>query len=141
MRGVLKKTMGCLAVLVAVLCAAFFYVLLRSPVFEQGESYTFYLKENSSGLMVETDAPVLEKLTLDARGESVRYEGNRLAELAKKYRAELLFTEKACGVENYYFFSPLLGRAASVNGYGVNLHIAVGRGMTAAGTPLIFGGF
>ncbi len=141
MRRVLKNLLGCLMIFGTLFCAAFLYLLLRSPVFEKGESYTLYLGRSSSSLMEETSAPVLGKLVQNVAGESVQYEGDRLWELAERYRAKLLFTETACGIENYYFFSPLLGAPCKIGGYPVNLHIAVGNGRTAAGTPLIFGGF
>ena len=62
-------------------------------------------------------------------------------DLKEKYRAELLFTEESCGVVNYYMYSPLLGNCVFLNGYAVNLHVAVGAEQTAAGTPLVFGGY
>ena len=44
-------------------------------------------------------------------------------------------------IVSYYCRSPLLGEGILLNGERVNLHIAAGGGQTAAGTPLIFGGF
>lgn len=141
MRFSKKNVLGILTVLGVVLCAAFCYLLLRAPVFEKGESYTFYLGRSSSALMKETDRPALQKIFLDVKGESAVFEGDRLEELEEKFHARLLFTEEAAGIKNYYFFSPDLGAGVKIGNDTVNLHIALGRGRTAAGTPLIFGGF
>ncbi len=142
MRKILRGTIGTFLILAVIGCALFLYVLLHAPVFESGENYTFYLGANSSSLSVTSKTPVLDKLKLGAvKGESVQYSGDRLGELREKYCAELLFTEEACGVINYYFYSPKLHDAVELNGVAVNLHIAVSAEKTVAGTPLIFGGF
>ena len=75
-------------------------------------------------------------------GESTSY-GDRAAAFAQaeKYGAELVFTESAGGVTNYYYYTPRLGGAVLLGGKEVNLHVAVrGRG-AAVGSPLIFGGY
>ena len=96
----------------------------------------------SSAEIVFTETPALDKLfRLDVRGESARYEGDVSAELMRKFGAKLLFVEEAAGVVNYYLYSEKLPRGVRLNGREVNLHIAVGEGRTAAGTPIIFGGF
>lgn len=119
-------------------CAAF----RRAPVFEGGYGYEFYLGESSSAQIVRTPSPALQKLFLcGVRGESVRYEGDVSQELLSRFRAEVVFSEEADGVLNLYCRSPLLREEIALCGHAVNLHIAVGRGQTAAGTPLIFGGF
>ena len=142
MRKIFQGTIGTIFVLGVLLCGVFLYVLLHAPVFETGETYTFYLGANSSALSVSSDTPLLDKLTLSGiKGESVQYSGDKLQELKEKYRAELLFTEEACGVTNYYFYAPALRGAVAVKGRLVNLHIAVSAEKTVAGTPLIFGGF
>lgn len=124
------------------LSALFAYVLLSSPVFEKGERYEFYLGASSSALAVESENPVLDKLLLaGVKGESVRYAGDRVGELMQKFRATALFEERTGDTVNYYCYSPLLGDAVAVKGYAVNLHLAVNKEETAAGTPLIFGGF
>ena len=142
MRRFLQGTFGTLFVLLAVACSVFLFVLLRAPAFEKGESYTFYMGANSSALAISSDFPAFDKLRLgEVKGESVQYAGNRLDELKTKYRAKLLFTEEACGIINYYFYSPVLKSGVLLNGQPVNLHIAVSAEKTVAGTPLIFGGF
>ena len=127
------------AVLVAG-CLVFAYALLHSPVFQRGERYEFYTGTSSDGI-ISTRSP-LEKLTLSGiKGESVRYEGDRAEELIALFQAKVLFVEEAAGVTNYYCYAPALEHAVALNGERVNLHIAVNGKKTAAGTPLIFGGF
>lgn len=133
---------GCLLVCLLAACALFLYLLYRSPAFAEGESYTFYLGESSSARAVPSRSPVLDKLILGGvKGESVVYDGERYEELRSRYRATLLFREDLDGVTNYYLYSPLLGDPLLLNGCSVNLHIAVRGGKTAAGTPVIFGGY
>lgn len=125
----------------SLLCAAFVALLFFAPAFAPGERYELYTG-TSSALCLETDCPLLDKLRLGGvRGESVRYTGDLAEEIAEQFRGELLFTEEACGVKNYYLYSPFLGEGILLNGRLVNLHIAVNGEQTAAGTPLIFGGF
>jgi len=143
MRGkLLHAALAAVTVLCAALCAVFAYALRTSPAFERGEDYTFYMGASSSSLSVSSENPALDKLLLHGvAGESTRYFGDRYEDLKEKYRAELLFTEEACGVVNYYMYSPLLGNCVFLNGYAVNFHVAVGAEQTAAGTPLVFGGY
>ena len=136
--GVLKAIS---AVALCICCALFVLLLILSPVFAGGSGYELYTCATSSSQIIHTEHPFLEKLTLRVRGESARYEGDKSAELIEAFRARLLFCEEACGVKNYYLYSPFLGEGVAVNGYTVNLHIAVSGEQTAAGTPLIFGGF
>ncbi len=131
--------------LIAVLAGAAAAVLLAvaltaQPVFAQGAYYELYLG-TSSGQIVETSHPAIDKLRYPTVGESVRYEGDRLSELCKAYRAEVVFTETAGDVVNYYLYSPMLGAGVFLKEGYINLHIALSHGQTAAGTPLIFGGF
>ena len=135
----LLKTTG--IIVLAAGCVLFALLIAASPVFEQGEGYELSLGSSSSARQIFTDCPALDKLLHTVKGESVRYVGNRYEELKNRFHAELVFTEEACGVTNYYCYTPLLGSCVSVNGYDINLHIAVSEGQTAAGTPLIFGGF
>lgn len=115
--------------------------LSRPPVFEGGSGYELYTG-TSSGAIIETQNPALAKFFCPrVLGESARFEGDRCEELRDRFQAHLLFTEEAAGVTNYYLYSPLLGHGTVLCGEVVNLHIAVCGERTAAGTPLIFGGF
>lgn len=126
-------------VLLAAICALFAFLLTRLPVFAKGEGYEVYYTASSSGL--SSRGSYLQKLVSATAGESVRYAGDKVEEIATGFHAELLFAEEACGVENFYFYSPELGDAVMINGKPVNLHIAYGGEQTAVGTPIIFGGF
>lgn len=122
------------------ICAAAAFCLTRLPVFAQGKAYELYDSANSSGQSEVTKFPLLHKLTHLTAGESARYAGDRKEELAARYRATLVFCENVAGVENCYYYSPLLGDPVDLGGRLVNLHIAVNAEQTVAGTPLIFGG-
>ena len=121
-------------------CLAFTFALLHSPVFERGERHEFYTGTSSDEIVLARSP--LEKLLLsNIKGESVRYEGDRAEELIARFNAEILFTEEAAGVTNYYCYSPMLKGGVVLCGALVNLHVAVSGNRTAAGTPVIFGGF
>ena len=125
---------------VAALCVFFAYSLSVSPVFAGGERYEFY-RGTSSDEIVLARFPY-EKLFLSGiKGESARFKGDRAEELVARFGAEILFTEEAAGVVNYYCFTPVLGDAVLLGESAVNLHIACNGEETAAGTPVIFGGF
>ncbi len=136
---ILGKIKGIAIIGACIACGAFAYALTRSPVFD-GEGYELYTGTSSAGVIV-TDAPAAVKLTLPVAGESARWEGDRAAELLERFDAKVLFCEEVCGTRNYYCSSPLLGEGVLLRGVRVNLHIAVSGSRTAAGTPVIFGGF
>ena len=138
-RGLFKET----AVLVGA-CGCLFaaFCLFHAPRFASGEGYVFFLGQSSSAGQVTSELPFLDKLRLfEVGGESTRYAGDCRAELERRFSAELRFTEEACGIVNYYYFSPQLGEGILLEGRTVNLHIAVGKETTAVGSPLIFGGY
>ena len=136
----LFKTAG--IIFLCVFSALFALALHSSPVFDRGDGYEISLGASSSAEQVVTEHPLLVKmLCSDAKGESVRYEGDRYEELKNAFRAELLVTETEGGVTNYYLYSPKLSGGIALNGYLVNLHVAVRENRTAVGTPIIFGGF
>lgn len=141
MRKLFRSFVQIACVVGVFLCAFAAFALTRLPAFAQGKNYEVSFNANSSAQAVVTDNPFLVKLTRKTAGESVRFEGDRYEELKKQYRAKLVFSENVAGVENYYLYSPLLGKPVDLGGKLVNLHIAVSAEQTAAGTPLIFGGF
>lgn len=130
-----------LTLILAAAAAAVLFFLWHAPAFAGGERYTLALGESSSARMLffEKNAPLL--LPAGVGGESALYAGERAEELLEAFRARVLFMESAAGTVSYYCHSPFLGEGVLLNGKEVNLHIAVGEGRTAAGTPLIFGGF
>ena len=138
-----RRAVKLVAVLLACLAAAgALFVLRHAPSFAGATRYTLFLGETSSAeaVLLEGDAlPLL--LSPEVRGESAVYQSDCAEELLRAYRARVLFIEKAAGTLSYYCYSPLLGEGLLLNGKRVNLHIAAGRGQTAAGTPLLFGGF
>ena len=140
-----KMTHTIKAALIAIgvlVCAAVALALFLSPVFPKGERYELYLGASSSSRCIETDEPFLDKFRFGGvQGESVYYTGDRAEELFSRYHARILLVENVCGVTNYYCYSPLLRNCVRVGGHDVNLHIAVSDTQTAAGTPIIFGGF
>lgn len=126
----------------ALCCALAGCILCASPVFAGGTGYELYFGDSSSARIRMSDDPVLDKLLLPSvRGESARYAGDRYEELKERFCAELVFCETADGTVNYYLRSPRLGACVRLKEGDVNLHIAVRGEVTAAGTPLIFGGF
>lgn len=141
MRKIWQAAKAIVTLALVCLCAFFALCLCCSPVFEKGEAYELSYGASSSAKTKRTDMPLFEKLTGAVAGESVRYAGDRYETLKEKFGATLLFTEEACGVVNYYLYSPALGAGVELCGRTVNLHIAVSAEQTAAGTPLIFGGF
>lgn len=115
-------------------------------LFDAGETYIFYSGSASSGAQItiaEGSAAAQTKLFVRSRtGESTSYpQAERAFAQAEKYGAELLFTESAGGVTNYYYYSARLGGAVMLGGYAVNLHVAVRGQGAAVGSPLIFGGY
>lgn len=142
MRRFFRRLASLFCLLLAIACGLFLFVLYRTPAFGKGASYAFYRGGSSSAERVESNSPALDKLLLGkVGGESTCYAGDRYQALKAKYRATLCFTEEACGIVNYYLYSPLLGDGVRLNGSSVNLHIAVSAERTAVGTPLIFGGY
>ena len=141
MRKTLQAAKAIITLMLVCLCAFFALLLCYSPVFEMGDAYEVSYGLSSSAQTKRTDSPLFEKLTGAVAGESVRYTGNCYLPIKEKFGATLLFTEEACGVTNYYLYSPYLGKGVELYGERVNLHIAVSEEQTAAGTPLIFGGF
>ena len=141
MRKILNSCKAFAVIFLSLGAALFALLLYRAPVFTKGEGYELYFGTSSSAQCVRTEHPALLKLQYSIKGESVRYAGNKYEEIKEQFDATLLFTECVNGVTNYYMYSPRLGDTVSIGGYAVNLHVAVSGEQTAAGTPLIFGGF
>lgn len=140
MRGAFQAFKAFIVAAFSLVCILFAYALCASPAFGGGERYEFY-KGTSSSEIALARFPYEKLLLGKVRGESVRYTGDRAEEVIKAFRAKILFTEEAAGVFNYYCYSPVLRNAIEIEGVTVNLHIACNGRETAAGTPVIFGGF
>jgi hypothetical protein len=116
----------------------------------EGERTYFLDSASSQGLRTQTLS--LNDLTR-VKGECVfteisAYQGGRYLtkegiaqEIAKKYEANILFTEEIDGVVSYYAYTARWQDGLYINGLKVNLHIAVGKVNLAVGTPIIFDGF
>lgn len=141
--GKSKRAAKLVAVLLSCLVSAgVLFLLWHAPSFAGAKRYTLFLGETSSAEAVVLDGDALPLvLPSEVRGESAFFQGDRAEELLRAYRARVLFTEEAAGAVSYYCYSPYLGEGIFLDGECVNLHIAAGRGQTAAGTPLLFGGF
>lgn len=140
MRGAFLTIKAFFVTVIAICCVLFVHALTSFSVFEQGERHEFY-KGTSSDEIVLSRTPYKKLLLSNVKGESVRYTGDRAEELITRFGAEILFTEEAAGVVNYYCYSPSLESAVLIGDKTVNLHIACNGEETAAGTPVIFGGF
>ena len=140
MRGAFITFKAFIVAAVAIFCVLFVYALTSVSVFPKGTRYEFYTG-TSSGEIILSRTPVKKLFLSNVKGESVRYTGNRAEELIARFRAEILFTEEAAGVVNYYCYSPALKNTVLIGDKTVNLHIATSGSETAAGTPIIFGGF
>ena len=116
----------------------------------EGERTYFLDSASSQGLRKQTLS--IKDLTR-VKGECVfteisSYSGGRCLtseeiaqEIAAKYDAKILFTERVDGVVCYYAYTPCWRDGLYINGVKVNLHIAVGEARLAVGTPIIFDGF
>ncbi len=62
-------------------------------------------------------------------------------QIFKDYGAEVAFVERVGDVISYYGHADGLGEGLCLDGYVVNLHVAVTNERCVVGTPIIFGGF
>ena len=146
-----------LALSVAVACAVALFVRVENiSRFSalRGERTFFLNSASSQGLRAET---LSVKDIFRVKGECVRfdlkgYDGGRYAlngssaeefaqNLAKKYDAEIVMVEEACGVISFYAYTGRWGDFIYVDGRAVNLHIAVNGEICTVGSPIVFDGF
>ncbi len=135
-----KTVCGVLSIVACFTLVAAVWLMRKAPLFAGASNYTLYLGTSSAGQIV-TSSPAKDKLCYSVRGESGEYEGDCYEQLKNKFQAKLLLSEEACGVKNYYLYSPKLGKTIKIGGKNVNLHVAVKENTTAVGTPIIFGGY
>lgn len=108
---------------------------------------TFYLNSPSSQALQAQTLRLSEFFSV--KGESVCFTVENTAltskafaeTVAKRYHAEILFCENACGVSSYYGYTPLWKEFVVIDGRAVNLQIAIQGRRCVVGTPIIFGGF
>lgn len=104
----------------------------------------FYLDSPSSQGLIKSKLRLYDVSRV--RGESVSFthqdEPQSLAlQIFQDYGGEVAFVEKVGDVISYYGYAQDLGNALCLDGYAVNLHVAVTEGRCVVGTPIIFGGF
>ena len=103
----------------------------------------FYLYSASSQAVIKGKITPLELFWV--RGECVtmpcQNKEEKLQEILKLYNASVLFEESVGGTHSYYCRTQNWGQTTSINGVGVNLHIAFDGELCVVGAPLIFGGF
>ncbi|MBQ8283931.1 MAG: YwmB family TATA-box binding protein [Clostridia bacterium] len=131
------------------LCAATAFAFLCVNVCRfseiEGERVLYLRSASSQGLRTETLS--IDEL-FDVRGESVRFQmetgcdkGALAKEIAKKFGAEILLEEEVCGTVSYYAYTPAFADGIWMGNKKINLHIALGEGVGAVGSPIIFDGF
>lgn len=100
---------------------------------------TYYLDSLSSQATLRKRLRFMEIFRV--RGQSVKLNGQVDAqEIASRYGATLVKTERVGEVVCYYYF--IAGKTGvCVDGAIVNLHIAVSESETVVGAPFIFGSF
>lgn len=143
----LKKCMA--ALFTFLMCMALLIlpqILDKGLLFDAGEVYIFYTQSASSNAQIVLvngkNAAAAKYSVRSLAGESTSYRDSAAAfAQAEKYGAKLVFTERAGGVDNYYYYSARLGGTVLIGGAAVNLHIAVRADSAAVGSPLIFGGY
>jgi len=123
-----------------------FYSMRGALKFAEGKEYTFYVGSSSSEAEIITVYSSAEEAAAnlkDIRGESTLYPYSEglIAQLEKAYFAEEVFYESCCGVQSFYYYSPLFSGYVIIEGYAVNLHIASDGENIKIGTPIIFGGY
>ena len=100
---------------------------------------TYYLDSLSSQAVLKKRLRFSEIFRV--KGQSVKLEGRvDVQEIASRYGATLVKTERLENVVSYYYF--IDGKTGvCVDGTIVNLHIAVSKNQTVVGVPFIFGSF
>lgn len=143
-----KQFLKTSAALAAALGCAAFVRIMHAASFSGGES-SYYLYSVSSQAEIKPALSLSEFGNLT--GECAEYvldesfgavTAEELTErIRKEYRAQICFSESACGTVSFYAYSPSLKGGVLLNGYKVNLHIAFRGNSVAVGTPMIFGGY
>ena len=104
----------------------------------------FYLNSFSSQSLIKSRLRFYDLSRIC--GESVSFthqtEPHSLAlQIFQEYGGEVVFVEKVGDVLSYYGYAQGLRDTLCLDGYAVNLHVAVTDERCVVGTPIIFGGF
>ena len=102
---------------------------------------TFFLDSASSQGLRKDCISILDIFRV--KGECVRLDACQYnaESLLVRYQAEVLFKEEVAGRVSYYCYTEKWGGGLCINGYKVNLHIAVGEEEMVVGFPIIFDGY
>lgn len=136
-----------LPVAAAAFCAALLFLPQRAvvrPLFEGAAYYQFYAGSASSQAQIFTaegeDAARVKGGVRALAGEAAFYaRGADALAQAEALGGVFLFARRSGACADYYYFSPRLGGGVVLEGKLVNLHVRLGGGGGAVGTPLIFG--
>ena len=133
-----------LALAICLLLGGFFCAKERVLLSKTQGERTFYLDSASSQGLIKTELAFADLFRI--RGESVSFlceQGNQelVLQIFDSYGAEICFTERVGEITSYYGYAQGLGMPVWVQGFAINLHVAVGESRCAVGTPIIFGGF
>ena len=114
------------------------------PLFEGAAYYQFYAGSASSQAQIFTaegeDAARVKGGVRALAGEAAFYaRGADALAQAEALGGVFLFAQRNADCADYYYFSPRLGGGVVLEGQLVNLHVRLGGGGGAVGTPLIFG--
>jgi len=131
---------GCILILL------FMNISGQKLLFENGDYYIFYSgNSGSSSLMVTAEgveALKVKSTIKDLSGESAYYLNvDKSAEILENFNAKVIFTQSISDIKNIYAYSEEIEDYIILNGQKINLHIAVTKDKTVAGSPIIFGGY
>ncbi|MBQ8885112.1 MAG: hypothetical protein IJY62_01885 [Clostridia bacterium] len=154
-----KVFLKCAAAVFCSLFSGIFLLILNSSYLPnsavQADRREYYLFSPSSQATIAETYGFLEAFFLE--GECAFYSLERIGaaygadgeraisafkdSLISAARATVCFEEEASGTRSYYCYSPILKGGVYIEGYSVNLHIAVREGTVAVGSPIVFGGY
>ena len=117
--------------------------LPNSVCFNSGYNYVFYCGTSSADCRVvraDGNAKLTRLFLNDVCGEGAEYKRLNIDDFLSSFGGEIIFSESAAGITNYYC-SANLPYSVAIDGAVINLHIAVCENSVKVGTPIIFGGY
>ncbi len=142
-----KAALKTLSAICLCLTAAFVFLCVNVCRFSNIEGERVFYLSSASSQGLRTELLHISEM-FDVRGESIRFEVEKdcdkmglAKELAKKFGAEIVLMEEACGTVSYYAYTPVFSDGIWIENKKINLHIALGEGVGAVGSPIIFDGF
>lgn len=112
----------------------------------KGESYTFYVGQNSSNCQIITvgltEAKACKKNLKNLCGESFQTADKQLVDSEiLRLDCTLCFSEVIGDILTSYYYSPKIFNYETINGYKVNVQVANNLGLYTLASPLIWGSF